>query len=192
MSLLVLGILLWSVAHLIPAVAIGPRSALLDRLGAKRYRLIFSIVIVTAIVLMVRGWKTATPTLVYATDPGMRFVAIALMIVAMILFVASNAPGNIRRILRHPQLLSVIIWCAAHLLTNGDSASLVLFGGLGVWAIVQIIATNRRDGAWQRRESVPARKDVITILVGLATFAILLVLHQWISGVALIRISGFL
>ena len=190
MGFLIIGILVWSVAHLVPVVAVGPRLALVDRLGEKRYRLLFSIVIVAAIVLMVGGWRSATPTLVYATNPGMRIVATILMMVAMVLFVASNAPTNIRRAIRHPQLLSIILWSVAHLLTNGDSASLALFAGLGGWAVLEIVALNRRDGAWKKKEQVPVRKDVITILIGLVAFALLLVLHEWVSGVALIRVSG--
>ena len=36
--------------------------------------------------------------------------------------------------MRHPQLTAVIVWAVAHLLVNGDLASIVLFGdhaGLG-------------------------------------------------------------
>ena len=33
-------------------------------------------------------------------------------------------------------LTGVVIWAIAHLLVNGDPASLVLFGWLGAWAVV--------------------------------------------------------
>ena len=54
--------------------------------------------------------------------------------------------------MRHPQLTAVKIWAVAHLLVNGDLASLVLFGGLLAWAVVEVIVINRSE-VWVR----PAR-----------------------------------
>jgi len=34
---------------------------------------------------------------------------------------------------RHPQLMAVKIWAVAHLLVNGDVASIVLFGSMLAW-----------------------------------------------------------
>ena len=57
---------------------------------------------------------------------------------------AGNDPtSGIMRVTRHPFLNGVAVWAVAHLLVNGDSASLVLFGGLfilsagGMWHIDQ-------------------------------------------------------
>ena len=56
----------------------------------------------------------------------------------------------------------------SHLLANGDGRSIVLFGGLGLWAVVAIVAINRRDGAWQKPEPQPraAGSPVQAILFG--------------------------
>jgi uncharacterized membrane protein len=43
--------------------------------------------------------------------------------------------GTLRGKLRHPQLLAVKTWAVAHLLVNGDLASIMLFGGLLAWAV---------------------------------------------------------
>jgi len=55
---------------------------------------------------------------------------------------AGRAPNQgIMRITRHPFLCGVALWALAHLLANGDTASLILFGGLlvlsvgGMWHI---------------------------------------------------------
>ena len=39
--------------------------------------------------------------------------------------------------LRHPMLTGVVVWAVAHLLVNGDVASLVLFGWMGLWALAE-------------------------------------------------------
>ncbi len=50
------------------------------------------------------------------------------------MMVANLKPGKLRPLLKHPFLLAVKLWAFAHLLVNGDLASVVLFGsflGLG-------------------------------------------------------------
>ena len=49
-------------------------------------------------------------------------------------------------VIRHPQLTAVKLWAVAHLLVNGDSASLLLFGGLLVWAVLEVVIINKQDG----------------------------------------------
>jgi hypothetical protein len=78
----------------------------------------------------------------------------------------------------------VATWAGAHLLANGDSRSLVLFGGLGVWAVLEIILINRRDGAWEKPEPLPLSADVTPLIAAAVAFAVLLFVHPWISGVS--------
>jgi hypothetical protein len=54
-----------------------------------------------------------------------------------------GVPGPGRRIkaaVKHPMLLAVKIWALAHLLVNGDLASVLLFGGFLAWAVVDRIS----------------------------------------------------
>jgi hypothetical protein len=50
------------------------------------------------------------------------------MPLAFILFAASAMATSIKRFVRHPQLTGVLLWALAHLFSNGDGRSLVLFG----------------------------------------------------------------
>jgi uncharacterized membrane protein len=190
MTLLILGIAIWSAAHLLPALAAGQRNELVARIGEPRYKLVFTIVILTSLGLMITGWKEADYVTVYQAATSLRVVTLLLMLISMLLFVVSATKNNLRRRLRHPQMIAVIIWSVAHLLSNGDAASLVLFGGLGVWAAIEIIVINRRDGQWQKPGQQPRKNDITTIAVGLAAFVALLLLHPWISGVNLIQVSA--
>jgi uncharacterized membrane protein len=181
---LVLGVLLWSATHLLPIAGRTLRAGLIDRLGEGPYKGLFALTIVLSVVLMVLGWRSAEPVYLYAAPGGMRWVTNLLMAVALLLFAASGVPTNLKRVLRHPQLTGVATWAFAHVLTNGDSRSLVLFGGIGVWAVAAMGMINRRDGAWQKPEALPWSAEIKPLVGGVVFFAILYFAHPWIAGVS--------
>jgi uncharacterized membrane protein len=190
MLLLTTGVLLWALAHLFPAVGVDPRQRMVARLGPGPYRGIFSLVIILSLVLIVVGWRSSIPEFVYIPPVWGRGAAKFLVLFGFILFAAARAPTNIKRVLRHPQLTGVLLWAIGHLLANGESRSLILFGGLAVWSIIEMIAINRRDGAWQKPEHKPVRNDLITVVIGFLLFTVFLFLHRWIAGVPLIPVGG--
>ncbi len=106
------------------------------------------------------------------------------MALALFLFVASGAPSNVKRFLRHPQLLSVVLWSLVHLLANGDLRSAVLFGGLGVWAVAMIPALDRRDGEWVRPEPRPIVGDVVVVAITGGVFFAVRWAHPYFAGVS--------
>ena len=111
------------------------RSSLIEKIGEGPYKGLFALDLVVAILLMVFGWQSVNVEFWYmpllAGSP--RLVAL-LVLVAFILLGAANAPTNIKRFLRHPMLIGIIVWSVAHLLANGENRSVVLFGGFGLWA----------------------------------------------------------
>jgi uncharacterized membrane protein len=80
-------------------------------------------------------------------------------------------------------MMSVILWSAAHLLVNGDSRSVVLFGGLGAWAVAEIVLCNKRDGAWQKPDVAPFSADMIVAVIAAVAFSIFFYLHKTLFGV---------
>lgn len=185
MPVLIGGVVLWSAVHLVPSLAPGLRQSFVARLGVRGWKALFALLIAAALVLIVVGWRNTLPQAVYQPPPWGRTVAIVLMLVSVYLFGAARRPATIKRVLRHPQLSGLIVWSVAHLLANGDHRSLVLFGGLGVWALVEILAINRREGRWTRPESPPLSRELIGIAITLAVFALLFWAHPWFAGVAL-------
>ena len=184
MNRLLLGVLLFSTTHLAVTAAPAIRQKVTSAIGIQPWRGLFSLVQLLAVYLMVSGWDSASTTLVYAPVEGARFVIFVLMLAGIVLFFAPYPPNNVRRLLRHPQLLGVLCWSAAHLLVNGDSRSLLLFGGLGTWAIAQIFFLNRRDGAWKRPMSAPFLNDILLLLAGAFIFSLLAHFHVSLFGVA--------
>jgi uncharacterized membrane protein len=137
---------------------------------------------VVAIYLMISGWKAAVPEIVYLPPAWGRHVTALLVLVAFILFFAPYPPNNIKRLLRHPQLAGVALWGIGHLLANGESRSIALFGGMALWAIAEVLFINRRDGAWDRPVPVPARNDALLIAGGIVAYAVVAASHQWLFG----------
>lgn len=181
---LVLGVLLWSVVHLVPAVAADARQRFIEQRGEGAFKGMVTLGIAAALALIIWGWKTSIPELLYLPPAWGRHPAALLVLVAFILFSASHGNNNIRRFVRHPQLTGVIVWGLAHLLANGEIRSVVLFGGLTLWALVEIVLINRRDGAWVKPGPAPVKKDVIAVVAGLAVYLVIAFSHQWLFGVS--------
>lgn len=100
-------------------------------------------------------------------------------------FGASHHVTRIKQVFRHPQLASVIVWSVAHLLVNGDSRSVVLFGGLLIWAVLEIIAINRREGPWVKADISSRVVEFKSTVISLVIFIVAALAHPFIAGVAL-------
>ncbi|MEM6438434.1 MAG: NnrU family protein [Pseudomonadota bacterium] len=181
MTLLILGLILWWTTHLLPTVGKSLRDGVAARLGDGPYKGIYSLLSLAAMVMMARGYRAAEfADLWYPPTWGVH-VNNLLMVLAIGLFGAASSKGNAKRYVRHPQLLSVVVWAAAHLLVNGDQASVVLFGGVGLWALVAIFATNARDGAWVKPAPAPRRKDWLLAAITLVVFVVVSFIHDWLG-----------
>ncbi len=167
--------------HSFPIFAPAQRAALHDRLGENPYKGVYSLLVLASLVLMVIGYRGADYVPVYAPPTWGLHLNNLLMVIAVALFGASHSKGNAKRFVRHPQLSAVTVWGVAHLLANGDLASVILFGGLAVWAVVAMIGTNRRDGPWVKPAPAPLKKDLILVAITIVLFVVIVVLHGWLG-----------
>lgn len=182
MTSLIIGLLLWSGTHLAPGLVPGLKQAAVRRLGENGYKGVFTLLMVAAIYLVISGWKSAMPEIVYLPPTWGRHATALLVLIAFILFFAPYPPNNLKRLLRHPQLTGVAVWGIGHLLANGESRSIVLFGGMTIWAIAEILVINRRDGARERPEPVPAKNDFTLAGGGIVAYVVVVAAHQWLFG----------
>ena len=74
---------------------------------------------------------------------------------------------------------------AAHLLVNGDSRSVVLFGSMGVWAILEIGLINRREGTWIKKPVPGWGRELRGLAISLVVFAVVVIAHPYFTGVAI-------
>jgi uncharacterized membrane protein len=115
----------------------------------------------------------------------------------------SEEPARgIIRITRHPIMWGIMLWAAAHLLARGERAATVFFGGFLVLAVLGTVLMDRRKSAnadFQRFKAVTSNIPFVAIAqgrnrivwreigwkrpaIGIAAFALVFLLHPWISG----------
>lgn len=186
MIYLVLGLLLWSLVHMVPAVPMSVRTRLIERTDLVVYKGIFAVLIAASVVLMVVGWKAGSDDLAFTPQAWGRGLNLVTMLVASVLFLGPYIGSNVKRVIRHPQLTGVILWGLGHIIASGQWRGVVLFGGLAVWALIEIALLNRRDGAWEKPAPVSRMADFRLVVAGLMFFALFMFTHKWLFGVAAI------
>jgi len=185
MELLISGLFIWSVVHLIPSVAPSVKTKWVGALGETGYKISFAVLLLVSLALIIFGWRASEPTFLYQIPAGARHPVMLLLLIAFVLFGASNYPTRIKNFIRHPQLTGVMVWATAHLLLNGDSRSVVLFGGMGVWALLEIILISRREGEWVKKPAPGWGREIRGLVISLVVLAVVVAIHPYIAGVSI-------
>jgi uncharacterized membrane protein len=192
MWMLLAGLLLFFAVHLVPTRP-PLRAGVVGRIGSGPYMGLFTLLSLAALALIVLGYGQmqglgrGNPQ-VWVPPAWTRHLTMLLMLPALILLVAAYVPSRIRSAVRHPMLAGVKLWAFAHLLSNGDLASVLLFGSFLAYGVYDRISVRRRDARGPLgAASGGAAQDAIAIVGGLALYAVLLFwAHRWITGVPLI------
>jgi len=186
MTLLIIGIIVFLGIHLLPTVP-GLRERLLGRLGENGYKVFFSLLSVAGFALLVWGFARAPLIQVWSPPSWTRWVAIVLMLPAFIFMVAAYVPGQIKAKLKHPFLVAIKTWALAHLIANGDLASIILFASFLAYAVYDRITLKRREatGLITVAATGPPRNDLIAVVLGIVLYVAFLVwLHPLLIGTA--------
>ncbi len=180
MTILAAGLVLFLGIHLVPALP-PARAALAARWGENRYKGAFALISALGLVLIVAGYALSGDRIqVFAPIPAARAIAPYAMVVSFILFAAANMQGHLRRVIRHPMLVGLLIWSLVHLCANGDRTGTVLFGAFAAYAIVDLGSAIAR-GAVKSFEP-KAKHDVIAVLGGTAVALVVMTLHRLLFG----------
>lgn len=174
---LVLGVLIWTLSHLMKRLAPGLSAAL----GEGPRKGLVTALTLLALGLMILGYRSAPVTQLWDPPTAMRHLNNLLMLVAVVLVNMKANRGSLRRLMRHPMLTAVILWAVAHLMVNGDLAALILWGGLGMWAVLDILVINRTAPAWSRPAPGPLRNDLIYLAFSAVVFAAIVGVHTWLG-----------
>lgn len=185
---LALGLLLFIGLHVLREL--GLRDALISRFGPRPYKGLLSLGVVSSIALIALGKGDAGFIQLWVPPFNLRSITHLLMISSSILVVAGALPNSYtRELIGHPMLIGVIVWSVAHLLSNGDLASVMLFGALGLWALFKIFSLEYNKG--DRKLTGEQRKasllwDGLAIALGMIAYILLLVFHGPLFGFALV------
>jgi uncharacterized membrane protein len=188
MTLLVVGIVVFLGIHLLPTVP-NLRERLIARLGQNGYRATFSVLSIAGFALLVWGFATAPVIQVWSPPAWTRWVAIVLMLPAFIFLVAAYVPGRIKAAVKHPFLVAIKTWALAHLIANGDLASIILFGSFLAYAVYDRIALKGRKPTELIGAAAAGgpRNDLIAVVLGLLFYVVFLVwLHALLIGRAVV------
>lgn len=190
--ILIAGLVLFLGVHVLTTLR-DRRAALIARLGESGYKILYALISFAGIGLIAWGFSIYRATgwiNVWYPPVAMRHIALALMLPAVVLVVASYIRGRIYSTVKHPMLAGVKLWALLHLLANGDLGSIILFGSVLAWAVYDRISLKRRadPGAPPIPVGGPGN-DLIAVAVGVVVYAALaFAFHPLVIGVPVIGV----
>ena len=148
------------VSHRLPTTP-SIRQWLVTRLGEKLYLSLYGLVSLGIVAWLISAAVRAPTIVIWHFQTWQAVVPLVLMPVAMVLFLASALSPNplsvslrpasgaselsaVVSITRHPILWAFALWALSHLIANGDLVAIILFGGLGLFAIAGMLILDRR------------------------------------------------
>jgi len=169
------------------------RARVIGSMGEGGYKIGYTLASIAGLALIIWGFASYRATGwidVWSPPTAFKHIAVALMLPAIILVVASYLRGRIYTTLKHPMLAGVKLWAAAHLLANGDLGSIVLFGSFLAWAVFDRISLKRRPDAGAPPIPVGGPgNDLIAIAVGVVAYlALAFAFHPVVIGVPVVGV----
>ncbi|MFY2823655.1 NnrU family protein [Ruegeria sp. MALMAid1280] len=170
--LLILGVALWWAAHLFKRVMPAQRAAMGN--GGKGA---VALALVAAVLLMIFGYRMTDFIHVWSPPSFMIHINNLLVLIAIFMMSPAGRKGRLLNKMRHPMLAGFRAWAFAHLLVNGDLASIILFGGLFLWAMVEVAVINRAEPEWTPAEPGTYGKDAMFFVASIVLFGIIGYIH---------------
>jgi len=188
LGILIVGLAVFLATHVFVSFR-EARASVIERVGLSLYRTLFAIVSLVGLALIIWGYaQYRAHDLIQLWSPPafMRHITIGLVFFAAIFIVAAFFPSHIKTRLKHPMLAGVKAWALAHLLSNGDLGSVLLFGTFLAWGVYARIAAKRRGDMGAAATPAPDgwTSDVIVVALGTAIFLALgFWFHPYVIGV---------
>lgn len=177
MALLIAGLILWTSAHYFKRL-FPERRAVMGEKG----KIVVAVVLFGSVALMVLGYKAADFIPVWYPPSFMVHINNTLMLLAFWVYGSGAAKGA--KVwpgykMRHPQLIGFKIWATAHLMVNGDVASILLFGGLLAWAVGEVILINKAEPEWSPSEHAGSAGYIRHAIITAVIVAVVIGVHIW-------------
>jgi uncharacterized membrane protein len=182
MTLLIIGTIIFFGIHMVPSTPFKPN--LEASLGAQKYRIIFSIISLLGLGLIIYGFSLSNFVPLWDPLSWGRTVALVSMPLTVIMMCAANMPNNIKRFVRHPMLISLILWSSTHLAANGDLASTIVFLSFGLFALLDLYLVSI-GGRYKPKKPVSFLWDIAVVVLGLILYSVLFHFHGNFTGMPL-------
>ena len=183
MAVLVFGLILFFAPHFLREF--GLRQGLKAALPSEAaYMGLYSLVSLAGLGLIVWGKSIAPFQMIWQPVYEWRSLSLMLMIPAMVCVVAGNLPlSHLRKFLRNPMLIGVLLWSLSHLWSNGDLASMLLFGSFALWSAIKIFSLRHESDEKFKPPSFVW--DIVSLLAGLTLYIVIGLYHGQLFGVAI-------
>lgn len=172
LSVLIIGLVVFLANHLF-VTRRDARAAAIARFGMVTYRVLFSVVSTVGLLLIVYGYsqyRAQGLIPIWSPPAFMRHITVGLMLFAAVFLTATFIPSHIKAQLKHPMLASVKTWALAHLLSNGDLGSILLFGSFLAWGVIARIAAKRRTDVVVPGAPAGWTNDIIVVAIGIVVY----------------------
>jgi uncharacterized membrane protein len=165
----------------------GLRSLLIHRRGEWFYRIIISLLAIGGTALVVLGRLESPFIQIWVPPWQWREITYPLTLFAFILAGSELLPaGYLKRYLQHPIYAGGLLWGVAHLISNGDLASILLFGSLTLAVLLKGTAALYKAAAHTKAQAqISIQWDIAAILLGLSAWGLLALYHGPLFGMAL-------
>jgi uncharacterized membrane protein len=190
MPTLYLGIILFGGVHVLSLLWPQRAAELRKRLGESRYKGLYSVISLIGLVLMGMGyWHSrsgpASLEMAYVPFDGARHLTLTLVWIGFVLIASNQGRGYISKWLRNPFSIGVALWSIGHLLANGKTSVVLIYGCFLVVALLDI-AMNLVRG--QRTDFKPQlKRDVIAVVAGTVAYLLaLLVFHPYVLNIRVV------
>ncbi len=184
MTLLALFIFLFGVVHLNPAILQWRDHA--KQTFGKAYGPVYGVVSLLLLTGCLWAFRAADVSALYEPPSWGRHANFALTLVGFIFIGIFLFRGSWRNSLKYPMALGISLWALGHLIANGDTRTTVLFGGLGLFAILHAML-KARSGPFMPSE-VRNGHNLMSVLAGVALYALAAQLHVIIAGVPVVTL----
>lgn len=169
---LIVGVALWWLPHLFKRIAPARRAAM-GTVGKGAV----ALALLASVVLMVIGFRAAPVDDLWYPPAFMRHLNNLAVLIGIFMMSPAGQKGRLLNKVRHPMLIGFALWAVAHLLVNGDLASVILFGGLLVWALAEIVVINRAEPAWTPGQPGTAARDAMFLVASVLLLLIIGYIH---------------
>lgn len=211
MAQLIVAVVLFVLTHTIPAY--GPlRQNLINRIGESPYRIVYGVITLSLLTWIGFAYTAAPYVEIWGQPSWSRWAPLLIMPVACLLLIGGvfainpfslsfkkvgfdpDRPGLVG-LCRHPVMWSFALWSAAHMIPNGDLASVLMFGLMFVLSLYGPLALDQKkraaiaDEEWTRLMSCRGKIGggngwIAGMVGGGGLYLLLLWSHEFLIGVS--------
>lgn len=206
--------------------SLAVRNRMVRALGEGPFRALYSTAALGTLIWAIAAYSEAPANPLWTAGMGLTHIPVVLMIFACLLAVAGMTSRNITMVggeslagepaavsgivtvTRHPFLWAVVLWSVGHVAVNGDTASILFFGGFALLALGGMAHIDYRRSVVMGPDWGPIAMSTSAIPFlaaiqgrhaidwkgigwarlagGLVLYLLLPVIHPWIAGVPIL------